>query len=45
MKVLPAAAEVFHADKRMDRLVRLIDAFHNFADAPKKKKSNYELVL
>jgi len=38
MKILPAGAELLHADGRMDRqtdTTKLIVAFRNFAKAPK----------
>ena len=38
MKILPAGAEVFHADGRTQTdVTKLIDNFHNFANALKKK--------
>jgi hypothetical protein len=39
MKISAAEAELFHADRRMDRqtdMTKLIVAFRNFANAPKK---------
>ena len=38
MKISPMGAELFHADGQKDRQTgktKLIDAFHNFANAPK----------
>jgi hypothetical protein len=38
MKILPVAAELFHADGRTDELTfktKLIVAFRNFANVPK----------
>jgi len=35
MKILPVEAELFHADRRTD-MTKLIVAFRNFANAPKK---------
>jgi len=35
MKIRPVRAELFHADRRTD--MKLIDAFRNFANAPKKE--------
>jgi len=35
MKILPVGAELFHADGRTD--MKLIVAFHNFANAPAKE--------
>jgi len=37
MKIRPMEAESFHADGRTD-MTKLIVAFRNFADAPKKLK-------
>ena len=36
MKIRPVAVELFHADGRTD-MMRLISAYHNFANAPKKE--------
>jgi len=36
MKIRPVGAELFHADKRTD-VTKLIVAFRNFANAPKKE--------
>jgi hypothetical protein len=39
MKILPVEAELFHADGRTDTqadMTKLIVAFRNFANAPKK---------
>jgi len=35
MKILSVGAELFHVDGRTD-MTKLIDAFRNFANAPKK---------
>jgi hypothetical protein len=35
MKIRPAEAELFHADRRTD-MTKLIVAFRNFANAPKR---------
>jgi len=40
MKIRPMGAELFHADGRTD-MTKLIAAFHNFANAPKKTKLKY----
>ena len=40
VKILPVEAELFHADGRTDRrtdMTKLIVAFRNFANAPKKR--------
>jgi hypothetical protein len=37
MKIRPVGAQLFHADGRTD-VTKLIHAFRNFADAPKKPK-------
>jgi hypothetical protein len=34
MKILPVGAELFHADRRTG-MMKLIDAYRNFAKAPK----------
>jgi len=36
MKIRPMGAEL-HADGQMDRLMKLLAAFRNFANAPKKR--------
>jgi len=36
MNIRPVRAELFHADRRTD-MTKLIDAFCNFANAPKKE--------
>jgi hypothetical protein len=36
MKIRPVRAELFHADRRTD-ITTLVDAFRNFAKAPKKE--------
>jgi hypothetical protein len=38
MKIFPAGAELFHADRETD--MTLIVDFHNFAKAPKNCSSN-----
>jgi hypothetical protein len=36
VKIRPVGAELFHADRRTDGKKKLIVAFRNFANAPKK---------
>jgi Fe-S-cluster formation regulator IscX/YfhJ len=43
MKIRPVGAELFHADGRTDRqtdMTKLIVAFSNFANAPKKHEES-----
>jgi len=37
IEILPVGVELFHADRRTD-LTKLIVAFRNFVNAPKKKR-------
>ena len=37
-KILPVGAELFHADRQTD-MTKLIDAFRNFANAPKNAQT------
>ena len=42
MRICPVVAALFHVDKWMDRrthMIKLIIAFHNFTNVPKKDKS------
>ena len=47
MKIRPVGAELFHADRRTDRLTKLIVAFANFENAPKNRttKSIYGMPV
>jgi hypothetical protein len=41
MKIRPVGAELFHADRRTDT-TKLIVAFRNFANGPKKETKTVE---
>jgi len=40
MKIRPVGAELFHVDRQTD-MMKLIDAFRNFAQAPKNDKLSH----
>jgi hypothetical protein len=43
MKILSVGAELFHADRRKD-MIKLMVAFRNFSNAPKKKTLTLNLM-
>jgi hypothetical protein len=43
MKILSVGAELFHADRRTD-MTKLIIAFRNFSNEPKKKTLTVNLI-
>ena len=48
MKISPGGAELFHEDRRMDgrtNMTKLIVAFRNYANAPKKRKKQVCVAL
>ena len=45
MEIRPVGTESFHADRRTDRLPKLIVAFRNFAKAPKNELQDSHLTV
>jgi len=43
IKIRPVGAELFHVDGRTD-MTKLIVAFRNFANAPKKKNHSHDAI-
>jgi len=43
MKILPAGAELFHADGQKD-IVKLLIVFRNFANSPTNDRTRYDIV-
>ena len=43
MKILPAGAEIFHADGQSD-IMKILTVFRNFANAPKIDRTCYDIV-
>jgi len=43
MKILPAGAELFHAEGQKD-MVKLLIIFRNFANATKNDRTRYDIV-